>query len=162
MHFAVQTKLNYIEIVCLTTASIMTSACASKLTWEAALHVVEELDMKFLDVPIVVVSDDNTIRPSDLMWKSADVHLVKIILGYQHDLEISMDLNALQTLLEQQSMSELPEELRLLAEPSIEYKFHLAIGKDENNKYFVIQQLMFDDKGKISKAQKWIRGEIYC
>ena len=66
----------------------MSTACASKLTWEAALDVVEDLDMKFLDVPIVVVSEDDTIRPSDLMWKLADVHLVKIILGYQHGLEV--------------------------------------------------------------------------
>ena len=79
-----------------------------------------------------------------------DVHLVKIILGYQHGLDISMDWHELQTLLEKQSMSELPAELRLLSEPTIEYKFHLAIGKEENNKYFVIQQLMFDDKVKVS------------
>ena len=79
----------------------MSTACASKLTWEAALDVVEDLDMKFLDVPIVVVSEDDTIRPSDLMWKLADVHLVKIILGYQHGLEVSMDWHELQTLLEE-------------------------------------------------------------
>lgn len=121
-----------------------------QLTWKLALEATEHLSMDFLsESPEVICSSHESFQPEGLSWRPVleQPKQIKIILGYQKNINAPWNLDDITEALTQQCWEDLPDALRLKAEPASPYKLQIAVGKQhDGDTFFVIQRVNFSTK----------------